>query len=283
MANKDWLKSVLVYLCITFFILTLVFIYMSLRGKPQAGLIEVIASSFLFVIFLYVSVTVLPSSSRLISTILSIVIALLLIYANYYLQIKENKDYSMREIMTGDLLARKFSGNKSSNNKIPRGNLANTMEPIDNMRTTTEKYTLESSFEKPRKMDLGDKSIRLTMDTALKKPAKAPIGNVLTSPLDLLVYKMHFLKPESIINRDDDKLLTGNMETFIAKIEIPSATLFAISGLPLSSAIDKLQPAVANKEVKADFMRNVETIAMSQERHILHPIGSQLASETQRP
>ena len=215
MEKKDWFKSILVYSCITFFIITVVFVYMSFRGKPQAGLIEVSCSATLFVIFLYVIKNILPKAESIITTILSILLAVFFVIANYYLQLNENENYSIKQILIGDLLAKKLLSDKYDETyKIPSKDIIKKIRKNEFTKiTTTEKYTLESQYEKPKKIKLSENYAKLPIDEPYKSDIKrAKIYNI-EHPDNKVKYKLNFEKNESLLT-DINPIIDKNIEDF---------------------------------------------------------------------
>lgn len=215
MSKKDWFKSTLVYLCITFFIITVVFVYMSFRGKPQAGIIEVSCSATLFVIFLYVIKNVLPKAESIISTVLSILIAIIFIAANYYLQLKENKNYTIKQILIGDLLAKKLLSDKYDETyKIPSKHIIKKIGKNEFTKiTTTEKYTLESPYEKPNKIKISENYAKLPIDEPYKSSVKRLKPYNIETPHYEVVYKLTLDKKESLL-ADITDAITEDIEDY---------------------------------------------------------------------
>lgn len=215
MSKKDWFKSIIVYLCITFFIITVVFVYMSLRGKPQAGLIEVGCSATLFVIFLYVIKNILPKAESIISTVLSVLIGIIFVAANYYLQLKENENYTIKQILIGDLLAKKLLSDKYDETyKIPSKHIIKKIGKNEFTKiTTTEKYTLESPYERPKKIEISENYSKLPME----KPYKSSVKRVKTYDIELpdheIVYKLNLDKKEPLLT-DITHAITKEIEDF---------------------------------------------------------------------
>src|SRR3990167_5674784 len=102
MSTNKTLKRIITYICIVFFLLSVAFVYITFSGESQAGLIEVGCSTFLFVIFLHILKYVIPQSSSKIVTVLSVLMAVILIYGNYSLQRNKHKEYTFKEILVGD-------------------------------------------------------------------------------------------------------------------------------------------------------------------------------------
>ena len=180
------MKRAILYTCITFFLLAVVFVGLTYSGKWQAGLIEVGCSAFLFVIFLHILKIIIPQSSGKIITALSVIIVVMLIYANYSLQMNKHKKYTFKELLVGDLLVKKLIGTHA---ELPDELLAKRLEdviPGELAQTKTEKDTIESPFEKPEKVLMG-------------KPVTLPLGK----PVSVSMHKerLHPLGiPEETVN-----------------------------------------------------------------------------------
>ena len=101
-------NRIIIYTCIALFVIAVIFVSFTYYGKWQAGLIEVGSATFLFVIFLHILKIVIPQSSGKIITTLSILIAVMLIYANLSLQRNKNEEYTFNELLVGDLLVKKL-------------------------------------------------------------------------------------------------------------------------------------------------------------------------------
>ncbi|GAX61709.1 hypothetical protein SCALIN_C27_0104 [Candidatus Scalindua japonica] len=145
----------MVYVCIAFFVTTVVLVGITFRGNSQAGLIEVGSAALLFVIFLQILKIVIPESSGKIITILSILIAIMLIFANFSLQRGKHKEYTFKELLVGDLLVKKLIGEDKN---IPEKLLAERLKhvmPGEFAKSKTENDTIESSFEMPERVLLG--------------------------------------------------------------------------------------------------------------------------------
>jgi len=127
MPSHGRFESAMVYTCIAFFVIAVVFVSFTYSGKWQAGLIEVGCSAFLFVIFLHILRIVIPQSSGKIITALSAIIVVMLIYANYSLQRNKHKKYTFKEILVGDLLVRKIIGTHAG---LPDELLAKRIEDV---------------------------------------------------------------------------------------------------------------------------------------------------------
>lgn len=156
-------NRIIIYTCIAFFVIAVIFVSFTYNGKWQAGLIEVGSSAFLFVIFLHILKIIIPQSAGKIITTLSILIAVMLIYANLSLQRNKNKEYTFNELLVGDLLVKKLVG---KHEELPDEQLAKRLKnviPGSIAQTKTENDTIESPFEKPEK-DLMGKPVTLPID-----------------------------------------------------------------------------------------------------------------------
>ncbi|MBC8551680.1 MAG: hypothetical protein H8D23_18695 [Candidatus Brocadiales bacterium] len=156
-------NKIIIYTCIAFFVIAVIFVCFTYNGKWQAGLIEVGGSTFLFVIFLHILKIIIPQSSGKIITTLSILIAVMLIYTNLSLQRNKNKEYTFNELLVGDLLVKKLVG---KHEELPDEQLAKRLKnviPGSVAQTKTENDTIESPFEKPEK-DLMGEPVTLPID-----------------------------------------------------------------------------------------------------------------------
>ncbi len=207
------MKRAILYTCITFFLLAVVFVGLTYSGKWQAGLIEVGCSAFLFIIFLYILKKVIPQSSNIMVTILSVLIAAMLIYANYSLQKDKHREYTFKELLVGNLLVKKLTG---KHEEIPGKILPEKLEDIipgEFTRTKTEKDTIESSFEKPDK-DLMGIPVVLPLDKLSSASISKERVHSLGIPKETVNYKLEFVNNEGL-GLDRAKMV---MEKFIVQI-----------------------------------------------------------------
>ena len=191
------MKRAILYTCITFFLLAVVFVGLTYSGKWQAGLIEVGCSAFLFVIFLHILKIIIPQSSGKIITALSVIIVVMLIYANYSLQRDKHKEYTFKELLVGDLLVKKLIG---AHAELPDELLAKRLEdviPGEFAQTKTEKDTIESPFEKPEKVLMG-RPVTLPLDkpvsVSMRKEKLHPFG----IPEETVNYKLEVAENEGL-------------------------------------------------------------------------------------
>lgn len=214
MSIKKKLKRAVVYICITFFLLSVAFVYITFRGKYQAGLIEVGCSAFLFIIFLHILRIVIPQSSSIIVTVLSVLIAAMLIYANYSLQKDKHSEYTFKELLVGDLLIKKLTG---KHGEIPEKALPGKLEdriPGEFAQTKTEKHTIESSFEKPDK-DLIGRPVISPLDKLISASMRKERVHSLDIPKETVNYKVEFANNEGL-GLDRARMV---MEKFIVQID----------------------------------------------------------------
>jgi hypothetical protein len=181
-------NKAIIYTCIAFFVIAVIFVSFTYNGKWQAGLIEVGSSAFLFVIFLHILKIIIPQSAGKIITTLSILIAVMLIYANLSLQRNKNKEYTFNELLVGDLLVKKLVG---KHEELPDEQLAKRLKnviPGSVAQTKTENDTIESPFEKPEKDLMGE-------------PVTLPIDKLSTVSIPIHKERKHsFYVPEETIN-----------------------------------------------------------------------------------
>jgi len=213
MSIKKRLKKAVLYICITFFLLSVAFVYITFRWESQAGLIEVGCSAFLFIIFLHILKKIIPQYSNIMFTVLSVLIAAMLIYANYSLQKDKHREYTFKELLVGNLLVKKLTG---KHEEIPEKILPEKFEDIipgEFTRTKTEKYTIESSFEKPDK-DLMGIPVILPLDKLSSAPISKERVHSLGIPKETVNYKLEFVNNEGL-GLDRAKMV---MEKFIVQI-----------------------------------------------------------------
>ena len=181
-------NTTIIYTCIAFFVIAVIFVSFTYNGKWQAGLIEVSSSAFLFVVFLHILKIIIPQSSGKIITTLSILIAVMLIFTNFSLQKNMKEEYTFNELLVGDLLVKKLIG---KHEELPDQQLAKRLKsviPGSVAQTKTEKDTIESPFEKPEKDLMGE-------------PVTLPIDKLSTVSIPIHKERIHsFYVPEETIN-----------------------------------------------------------------------------------
>jgi hypothetical protein len=197
MPSHGRFESAMVYTCIAFFVIAVVFVGFTYSGKWQAGLIEVSCPAFLFVIFLHILKIVIPQSSGRIITALSVIIAVMLIYANYGLQKNKNSEYTFKELLVGDLLVKKLI---VKHMEIPESLLTKKLKgiiPGEFVQTRTEKGTIESPFERPEK-DLMGNPVILPLDNPVSVSIRKEIVHSFGIPKETMNYKLALANNEGL-------------------------------------------------------------------------------------
>ena len=282
-------NRIMIYTCIAFFVIAVVFVSFTYNGKWQAGLIEVGSATFLFVIFLHILKIIIPQSSGKIITTLSILIAAMLIYANLSLQRNKNKEYSFNELLVGDLLVKKLVG---KHEELPDEQLAKRLKnviPGSVTQTKTEKDTIESTFEKPEKDLMGE-------------PVTLPTDKLSTVSIPIHKAKKHsFYVPEEAINyklevADKEGLRLSRARIATAGFAVhPYKPDEQVSGmhtpaplyLPPEKEIDysSLQHAIYSKPEQPSATSESEMQPALSEEHIEDKTGKQVEEklQTQKP
>ncbi len=284
MSIKERFKRAIIYICIIFFLLAVAFVYITFRGKSQAGLIEVSCSAFLFIFFLHILKIVIPQSSSKIVTVLSLLIAVILIYGNYSLQRKKNKEYTFKEILVGDLLVKKLIGKPK---EIPEELLTKKIKgiiPGEFIQTRTEKYTIESPFEKPEK-DLIGKPVALSVDEHISISLRKERAYSFGIPIEVTNYKLKLARPEGLkLGRAGiaAKFIEEGLDKFNETVgrHLQAPLYFP---LELSISPDHLFRAIYGKtEISADILE-LEMKQALQEEHVRDEPGKQAEGELQIP
>jgi len=280
-------NKIIIYTCIAFFVIAVIFIGFTYSGRWQAGLIEVGSSAFLFVIFLHILKVLIPQSSGKIITVLSILIAFILIFTNFSLQRNKNKRYTFNEFLVGDLLVKKFIG---KHEELPDQQLAKRLKnviPGAFTQTKTEKDTIESPFEKPEKDLMGE-------------PVTLPIDQLSTVSIPIHKGRIHsFYVPEETINYKLE--VAGKEGLRIERARIvkagfviqPDKPKEQVSGphtpaplyLPSEGKIDYslLQRTIYSKpEQPAAILESEMQPALSEE-HVVDKTGKQIEEKLQIP
>ncbi len=285
MPKKEWWKRILVYLCITFFFLTLVFVYMSFRSKLQAGLIEVGCSASLFIIFLHILKKVIPQSSGTIITVLSILMAVILVYANYSFQKSKHNEYTFKEFLVGDLLTQRLVGkHKEKPGKLLTKKFKDII-PGEFIQTKTEKHTIESSFEKPEK-DLMGEPVALPLDEPDSISIRQEKVHFFYIPKETMNYKVEFAKKEGL-KLDRAKILAEIIEDGFDEIneKFSGRHMLAPMHLPLELEVgpNRLFRAIHSKsEISAD-MSELEMQPALTEEHVGNEPVKQVEEKLQIP
>ncbi|MDR4507698.1 MAG: hypothetical protein MRJ65_05585 [Candidatus Brocadiaceae bacterium] len=101
-------KQLVAHLCIGFLVMSLVMLYFSSTGSPQAGLLEIGISSLLFVVLFLLVLKFFPYVAKIITTILIIGVGISFIFINYHFLKTEKKDASFQQLLVGDLFVHKI-------------------------------------------------------------------------------------------------------------------------------------------------------------------------------
>lgn len=101
-------KHIVVYLCIWFLVIALVMFYFTITGSPQAGLLEIGISAFIFIISFYFVIRFFPYIAKIFSLAIVTVFGLVLIYMNYHFLKLVKNDASFKQLLVGDLFVRKI-------------------------------------------------------------------------------------------------------------------------------------------------------------------------------
>ncbi|MBZ0109098.1 MAG: hypothetical protein K8F52_10545 [Candidatus Scalindua rubra] len=233
-------NRIIIYTCIAFFVIAVIFVSFTYNGKWQAGLIEVGSATFLFVIFLHILKIIIPQSSGKIITTLSILIAVMLISANLSLQKNKNKEYTFNELLVGDLLVKKLVG---KHEELPDEQLAKRLKdviPGSIFQTKTENDTIESTFEKPEK-DLMGEPFTLPVDKLSTVAIPIQTGRIHSfyMPEETMNYKLEVADKEGL-RRDRARIVTVGFEVQLDMFneKIPGPKKPASMYIPPTEPID---------------------------------------------
>ncbi|GJQ59483.1 MAG: hypothetical protein D8M57_10070 [Candidatus Scalindua sp. AMX11] len=235
MTIKRKFKKVIVYVCITFFVIAVAFVTITFRAKSQAGLIEVGCAALLFVIFLNILKRVIPHSSGMIVTILSLLFAIMLLLANFSMQKKRHSEYTFKEFMIGDFLVKKIMG---IHKEKPDALLAKKLEniiPGEFTQTKTEKSTIESPFEKPQK-DLMGEPVFLPLDELNQVQVRKEKFHAFSIPKETVSYKLEFADIEGF-NPGRPKMFMPFIDNDFSTMNIPAVGNKVWSPLYLPSEV----------------------------------------------
>ena len=272
------LNRIIIYTCIALFVIAVIFVSFTYNGKWQAGLIEVGSSTFLFVIFLHILRIIIPQSSGKIITTLSILIAVMLIYANLSLQRNKNKGYTFNELLVGDLLVKKLVG---KHEELPDKQLAKRLKnviPGSIFQTKTENDTIESTFEKPEK-DLMGEPFTLPVDKLSTVAIPIQTGRIHSFyvPEETMNYKLEVADKEGL-RRDRARIVTAGFEVqldmFNEKISGPKTP--ASMYIPPTEQIDfsLLRSTILDKPEQPTTISDAEIQPALPEEHIENETGT---------
>ncbi len=279
------MKRAILYTCITFFLLAVVFVGLTYSGKWQAGLIEVGCSVFLFVIFLHILKIITPQSSGKIVTALSVIIVVMLIYANYSLQRNEHKEYTFKELLVGDLLVKKLIG---THEELPDELLFKRLEdviPGEFAQTKTEKDTIESPFEKPERVLMG-KPVTLPLDKPVSVSVRKEKLHPLDTPEEATNYKLKVAENEGL-RADRVRAVTAGFVVRLDKFNEQVSGLYTSDSLclPLEVKITSgsLSRTIYDKTELPTAILEPEIQTALPEESVVGEAGKQAEGKLQRP
>ena len=278
------MKGTILYTCITFFVMTVVFAGLTYSGKWQAGLIEIGCSAFLFVIFLHVLKIIIPQFSGKILTALSVIIAVILIYANYGLQKNQHQEYTFKELLVGDLLVKKLIG---THEKLPDELLAKKLEdviPGEFAQTKTEKDTIESPFEKPEKVLMG-RPVTLPLDKPVSVSVRKEKLHPLGIPEETMNYKFEVGENEGL-RVDRARAVTAGFVVLLDKFNEQVSGLHTLDSLclPLEVKIanDSLSRTIYDKTELLTAILEPEIQTALPEEGVVEEAGKQAEGKLQK-
>ncbi len=278
------MKRTILYTCITFFVMTVVFAGLTYSGKWQAGLIEIGCSAFLFVIFLHVLKIIIPQFSGKILTALSVIIAVILIYANYGLQKNQHQEYTFKELLVGDLLVKKLIG---THEELPDELLSKKLEdviPGEFAQTKTEKDTIESPFEKPEKVLMG-RPVTLPLDKPVSASVRKEKLHPLGIPEETMNYKFEVGENEGL-RVDRARAVTAGFVVLLDKFNEQVSGLHTLDSLclPLEVKIanDSLSRTIYDKTELPTAILEPEIQTALPEEGVVEEAGKQAEGKLQK-
>ena len=279
------MKRAMLYACITFFVIAVVFVGLTYSGKWQAGLIEVGCSVFLFVIFLHILKIITPQSSGKIVTALSVIIVVMLIYANYSLQRNEHKEYTFKELLVGDLLVKKLIGTQEG---LPDELLSKRLDgviPGEFAQTKTEKDTIESTFEKPERVLMG-KPVALPLDKPISVSVRKEKLHPLDTPEEATNYKLKVAENEGL-RADRARAVTAGFVVRLDKFNEQVSGLYASDTLclPLEVKItnDSFSRTIYDKTELPTAILKPEIQTALPEEGVVEEAGKEVEEKLQKP
>ena len=278
------MKRTILYTCITFFVMTVVFAGLTYSGKWQAGLIEIGCSAFLFVIFLHVLKIIIPQFSGKILTALSVIIAVILIYANYGLQKNQHQEYTFKELLVGDLLVKKLIG---THEELPDELLSKKLEdviPGEFAQAKTEKDTIESPFEKPEKVLMG-RPVTLPLDKPVSVSVRKEKLHPLGIPEETMNYKFEVGENEGL-RVDRARAVTAGFVVLLDKFNEQVSGLHTLDSLclPLEVKIanDSLSRTIYDKTELPTAILEPEIQTALPEEGVVEEAGKQAEGKLQK-
>jgi len=278
------LKRTILYTCITFFVMAMVFVSLTYSGKWQAGLIEVGCSAFLFVIFFHILKIIIPQSSGKIIMALSVIIAVILIYANYSLQRDKHKEYTFKELLVGDLLVKKLIGTHEELSDELLSKKLEDVIPGEFAQTKTEKDTIESPFEKPEKVLMG-RPVTLPLDKPVSVSVRKEKLHPLGIPEETMNYKFEVGENEGL-RVDRARAVTAGFVVLLDKFNEQVSGLHTLDSLclPLEVKIanDSLSRTIYDKTELPTAILEPEIQTALPEEGVVEEAGKQAEGKLQK-
>jgi len=260
--------------------MTVVFAGLTYSRKWQAGLIEIGCSAFLFVVFLHILKIIIPQFSGKILTALSVIIAVILIYANYSLQKNQHQEYTFKELLVGDLLVKKLIG---THEKLPDELLSKKLEdviPGEFTQTKTEKDTIESSFEKPEKVLMG-KPVTLPLDKPVSVSVRKETLHPLDMPEETMNYKLEVGENDGL-RIDRASVVTAGFVVLLDKFNEQVSWPHTPGSLYIPSEAGVFDRTIYGKpELPADISES-ETHQVLPEEGVVEEAGKQVEGKLQK-
>lgn len=101
-------KHMVAHVCILFLVIALVLVYFTSTGSPQAGLLEVGVSAFIFVGLFHLVMKFFPLVSKIITSVIVIGFGIALILVNYHYLKVVKRNAPMKQLLVGDLIVHKI-------------------------------------------------------------------------------------------------------------------------------------------------------------------------------
>lgn len=101
-------KHMVAHVCIWFLVIALLMVYFTSTGSPQAGLLEVGVSAFIFVGLFHLVMKFFPLVTKIITSVIVIGFGMALIFVNYHYLKVVKRDASLKQLLVGDLLVHKI-------------------------------------------------------------------------------------------------------------------------------------------------------------------------------
>lgn len=101
-------KHMVAHVCVWFLVISLIMVYFTSTGSPQAGLLEVGASAFIFVVLFHLVMKFFPLISKIITSVIVIGFGMALVFVNYHYLKAVKTDAPLKQLLVGDLLVHKI-------------------------------------------------------------------------------------------------------------------------------------------------------------------------------